>query len=375
MTLQTYIKFVKQSVQRLFSLTAVGVLAMLALAPVAASAAATSSTSPSSKPQIATQSTIHNSMTAPVASKAVTNGIHPLIAWTDTLTTSSNILWPMQSATLTATANQNVGPTPYYLSIYDQTAHSYVAICATGTVCTATVTQPQPTTHTYISYVSYYPSVNPPTGIQATSASVYVLWHGVSLSLVTTSNTTLPLNGVASFKATTSSDVGPSPFWIELYDATTGMRLSYCGFGTTCTATTTQAVATTHKIVAYVSSLSTTVPPANTIATSSPVYETWTAGNYRVSLSGPAGSYGSETITATANQNVGPTPYWIEIFDLDTNTRVAVCGSGTVCTATVALNNGINHYVAFISAYSSSVPPASTQAVSAVLQARLYIIG
>src|SRR5580698_4029864 len=60
--------------------------------------------------------------------------------WTVTLTASPDPQWPTEYSTLTATTNMNVGPTPYYLRIYDQTAQAWVITCGTGTTCTAPVT-------------------------------------------------------------------------------------------------------------------------------------------------------------------------------------------------------------------------------------------
>jgi hypothetical protein len=63
------------------------------------------------------------------------NTTQPLAAWTVSLQASVRNLWPTQYTTLTAIANQSVGPTPYYLSIYDDTAGNFVAVCASGTRC------------------------------------------------------------------------------------------------------------------------------------------------------------------------------------------------------------------------------------------------
>ncbi len=376
MILRRYLERVSQSAHIFSTLIIASFFAIFSIAPAVAAAQATSPSNVSNtKPQISAQADMHNTMSPVIAGKAQKNTITPNIAWSASLTTSTNLLWPTQSATLTATANQNVGPTPYYLSIYDQTAAHYIAICGSGTTCMATVTQSQPTTHYYEAFVALYPpTTGMPSGIQATSNSVGVVWQGTSVTLAA-SPTTLPLNGVTTLTATAGTNVGPTPFWIEIFDTNTGVRIGVCGSGTTCTATESQAVATTHKFVAYISGYSTTFPPANTIETSTPVFVTWGAGNYRVSLSGTGSIYsGSETLTATSNVNVGPTPYWIEIYNLDTGTRLGACGTGTTCTLTASKTLGLNHYVAFISSYSTALPPAGTQASSNVVSAWYRII-
>jgi hypothetical protein len=86
-----------------------------------------------------------------------------------------------------------------------------------------------------------------------------VLWTGVSLSL-SASPTTVPVGTATTLTAITSADIGPSPFWTEIYDATTQTRLVTCGYGTSCSATVSQSVATTHEYIAYLSNDSTAYP-------------------------------------------------------------------------------------------------------------------
>lgn len=62
---------------------------------------------------------------------------------------------------------------------------------------------------------------------------------------------------------------------------------------------------------------------------SAPSTETASFFQMTISLSAPG-----NTLTATTNVNVGPTPWAIIIYDSTTNTRVCFAGSGTTCTAT-----------------------------------------
>jgi hypothetical protein len=298
--------------------------------------------------------------------------IRPLTAWTATLTASPNLLWPTQYSTLTATANMDVGPTPYYLRIYDETAHAYVVTCATGATCSTAVTQPTPTTHYYIAVVSDASASYPPGSEQAVSGYVGVVWHGVYLSL-SASPTTLPIGSASTLTATTSQDIGPSPFWTEIYDATTHIRLAVCGWGTSCSATVSQSVATTHEYVAYLSSYSAAYPPAGIQETSLLSFVTWSNLGWRVWLSAPSVTFGNETVTATADGNVGPTPYYIEIFD-ENGTRLAECASGSACSVTFTPSYGGSNLVAFISNYSTVFPPALIVASSNVVTTYLRII-
>lgn len=307
-------------------------------------------------------------VTAPVAQKesAKSAEVQSLLAWTAGLSATSTNLWPTQYTTLTATANQDVGPTPYYLSIYDVSANSYIKICGAGTTCSISVTQATATTRTYRAYVSSYPTTNPPVNQQAVSGNVAVTWKGVSVSLATNVSTTY-VNGTATLTATASSDVGPSPFYIQLFDTTTGARLNYCGFGTTCTAYVMQSATTTHRYAAYVSSYDTTLPLTNQQAVSGPAFVSWNTNGYRVSLGITSNGGSSRTVTATTNVNVGPTPYYIQIFNLRTGARVAICGTGTTCSTTLSVGIGRTEFAAFISSSSTSIPPLNAQASSKVV--------
>lgn len=86
-------------------------------------------------------------------------------------------LAPGHTAKLTATTNADVGPTPYYISIYDQTAHTELTVCGSGTVCSAYVSEPVVTSHTFTAYVGDYPAASTPPGfILATSQQLTIVW-------------------------------------------------------------------------------------------------------------------------------------------------------------------------------------------------------
>jgi hypothetical protein len=192
-----------------------------------------------------------------------------------------------------------------------------------------------------------------------------VTWHGVNLTL-TASQPTVSVGATSTLTATTSQDIGPSPFWTEIFDMTTGTRVTDCWTGTTCSASVSQAAATTHEYVAYLSDDSTAYPPPGIQETSTFSFITWSNLGWRVSLSAPATTYGSETVTATANGDVGPTPYYIEIFN-ETGTRLGVCAVGSICSVTFTPSYAGSHLVAFVSADSTALPPYGTVASSNVV--------
>lgn len=148
------------------------------------------------------------------------------------------------------------------------------------------------------------------------------------------SPTTLAVGGTTTLTAVTGMDVGPTPWFIDIFDATSGVRLKACGSGTSCSVTTSQNVATTHMFVAFVAQGSSTLPPAGIQGTSDAAYVTWTNSPLRLTLSGPEvdiEASGPGNYTATASTNVGPTGYTIAIYDETTGQVVIFCTVGKTC--------------------------------------------
>jgi hypothetical protein len=93
------------------------------------------------------------------------------------LTASS--VYPLigQSVTLTATTNTDVGPTPYYITIYSETTGAELAVCGFGTTCTATVAQGTPGTQTFEAFVGDdVPGNGQPGFALVSSNDVTVFW-------------------------------------------------------------------------------------------------------------------------------------------------------------------------------------------------------
>lgn len=122
---------------------------------------------------------------------------------------------------------------------------------------------------------------------------------------------------------------------------------------------------TTHAFVAYVAAASSTPPPASIQGTSDTSYVTWTNSGMRVTLSGPEvdniQSNGPATYTATANIDVHPTGYVIEIYDETARTLLGFSTTGS--TYSVVLEPSVvgDYLVAFIATFievvSQTYPP------------------
>lgn len=312
-----------------------------------------------------------------------TNVVRPMTSYSVTLTESARTLWPTQYVTLTATANTDVGPTPYYIRIYGETysgyptppgSPGYLATCGSGATCTVSVTEPIATQQIYFAYVADGTSTFPPTNTQASSAPVEVQWLPSSVT-ISASPTTVAVGGSSTLTATASMDVGPTPFFIELFDTTTGAFVRDCGGGTTCSATVSQSAASTHAYVAYISGAGSAMPPPNIQATSPTSYVTWSNAGWQITLSGPTSVSSYANFTATTNANIGPTPYDIYIIDEDTDTQLAICGTGTTCSVSFSPPWNGNTLVAFLATGAQSVELPNVVASSNTLSVFQQPIG
>lgn len=232
-------------------------------------------------------------------------------------------------ATLTATANQDIGPTPYGLSIVDAATGTIIAHTGNGATVRVTITQPGATSRRYVAQIDK--SSAPP--LQASSEPVFVAWGGQ------------PAAGSVPNVRGVSPGFGPANGWSTV--TLTGTNFTpdaWVTFGgvsapavtvtspTSLTATVPAGLATVHAVVVNGSGAS----PTN-------VFDeyTYTASynGYAITLaaSQTSTSVGSTvTLTATANQDLGPTPYTFEIFDATTGAVLAHAGRGKVITATVS---------------------------------------
>ena len=323
-----------------------------------------------SKPTAADQPRITPTV-VPKPKHARTGTITPLDGWTVQFDQRSYTAEPGQHLQVTAIANQDVGPTPYYISIYElglDGTRATVATCGTGYTCSATITHSQLGSDTYYAFVSGYPndSVNPPNLQAQAEAEGNWYFNFPALSAATYTTT---VGATTTITSSTDTDIAPTIYYNRVYDATTGTLLTTCATGTSCSISVTQAQATTHEYRSYLldSSVPAAYPPGFPQAGhSNPAFVTWAASGWQVALTGVRQADGSALVTATANRDVQPTPYYIEIFNAYDGTFLASCAGGTACTVNsgCSLGSYACQVVAFVANYDRAFIPAGTQANS-----------
>jgi len=188
---------------------------------------------------------------------------------------------PGRELQVTAVASQDVGPTPYYISIYERWSPSdgngatggYVAICGSGSTCSATIRHDRIGMEGYTAFISLYPDGVWPTGVQSVrEADGYFYFGALNLSA---SPTTVAVGGTSTLTASTDSDFGPTIYYAEIYDTTTSTRVGECASGTSCSVSVSQSQNTTHRYVAYLTDDRAGYPPVYPAATSGPADVTW----------------------------------------------------------------------------------------------------
>lgn len=348
----------------------------------AMSATGLASASAAANPQSGTSATAHTAAAATTAKPAPTaptgvpvgttsvpkphnspRTVRPLTPWTVSLTaTPSSGLWATEYSTITATANQDVGPTAYYILIYAELGNPVlVADCGSGTTCSVSETGGV-FCEDYVAYIAEYDATAPPPAIQAQSKSIDLCWQQVGPVGLRATPETVPVGGTATLTATTEVNLAPSPFYDQIWDTTSTppTLLAQCGSGTSCSYSATQSTATTQTYIATVGDFASSYPPPAEQAVSSTAYVTWNSSGWTISLSASADS---PVVTATASSDVGPTPYYIYIVDLDGNTLAQTCATGSTCTFD---ESGFGTpLVAFVaSGLSTTAPPANIVASS-----------
>ena len=144
----------------------------------------------------------------------------------------------------------------------------------------------------------------PPTYAPPTYTPPPVYSPPVSWAVGLSASNTHPVPGQAvTLTATASANVGPTPWYIRITDATTGQTLAACGSGSTCTAGETEYGGTTQTFRATVASWD----GQDVQAASAPVSVTWASPVVPVSVgsvsfsANPVVSGSQDTVTVTTS--------------------------------------------------------------------------
>ncbi|MHB8611968.1 MAG: glycoside hydrolase domain-containing protein [Candidatus Dormibacteraceae bacterium] len=232
---------------------------------------------------------------------------------------------------LSVSTTISVSGTPWAVEMFDQTTGAQVGACAQASTCQVAFAAGAGA-HTFIAYLAVPSSTIPADGIRLQSKTLNVQWLGVRLAA---SNPSVvgPGNAV-TFTATASDEVRKIGYQTELFDTTTGQRLTYCSQGTTCSTSLIQSGPGTHTVVANLILVPQTfgIQPVQEQSTS--VSATWLSLNLTASAYSLQG--GTTVVTANANSDLTNTPWAIFIYRSPGQLIGSPCVAAT-CTASVVL--------------------------------------
>lgn len=172
-----------------------------------------------------------------------------------TLTASAYSVLLNTNVTLSVSTNVNIGPTPWYVWITDETG-AMVKRCSYGTICSVSVSSSAPVVHTYTASIRNAAGqinvvgLGNPTVVFRPGPCTADQTGTVCLNTLTASTTQPGPTQPVILTATTNVDVGPTIFYIRIVDET-GAVVANCGSGTICSGTVLPGAA--HIYTAYLS--------------------------------------------------------------------------------------------------------------------------
>jgi hypothetical protein len=240
---------------------------------------------------------------------------------------------PGQNVVLTATAGASVTGTGSAIEIFDQTTGTGVAACSQGSQC-AVAYAARSGLHKFVAFITAPTPTMPAGGSLTSSNQVSVNWIGVALE----AKDAVVGPGNAVTVTATANTASGSGYMLQLFDADSKSRLTFCAQGNSCSIALTQTSAGTRSVVAALAAPSPTYPARDVQAQSDPVALTWLAASIVASSTYQIGA--NVFLTATANVDLTNTPWSLGILDDQGRLVGQPCKSGTTCAAQAALGSG-----------------------------------
>lgn len=277
------------------------------------------------------------------------------------LATTAGSAMPDHNIRLTATASGSVNGSNNAIEIFDLTTGTLAGYCTQGSQCIVDYAA-KAGVHAFTAYVSPLTSKPPVANSALTSNPVSVSWIGVTL---TSKNAIVSPAQPVTLTAISTIPIDKTGWLLQLYDAHTRARLTFCSTGSTCSTSLISPTGASRSIVAALAKSSPSFPAADgVVAQSNLVSPTWLSLVVDAHLSSLVNGT-PIYVRATANVDMTNTPWSIGIFN-DQNQLVGQpCKTGSSCVTQVTFNGGTPTFSAAI----GTVPTFDTSsAVGQVLQ-------
>ncbi len=258
------------------------------------------------------------------------------------LSSNDSMVRGSKTAVLTATANSSVSGTKLAIEIFDETSGVLVGACAQASQCSVAYAAPSGV-HNFAAFVTPPTTRVPSSAVALTSNHVSVGWLD---SGITASRTVVGPGQAVTVTATSTVDVRQSGRWLEIYDLTTGSRLTYCSHGKSCSTSLKETSSEVHELVGYVTGQPEAVSP--------PVYVTWVGVSLSATSIGPK-TGGTIYLKATTNADLANTPWVVGIYDQQGRLVDHACKSGNTCSVQAWMGGGTTpSYTAVVGALPTS---------------------
>ena len=280
----------------------------------------------------------------PVSASVPVDAFGVEIPYELTLTSTSDSLHAGQAATVTATANLSVTSSDRSIEIFDLTSGTLIGACGQGSQCIVAYTAGSGV-HELAAFVTT-PTPTAPTDPSALASNhLRIGWLN---SGIAASQTIVSPGQAVTITATSTLDVLQSGRWLEIYDLSTGTRVTYCSRGTACTTTMKMTGGGAHKLVGYVT--------GNPEAVSTPIYVTWLGVSLSATSIGPS-TGGTVWLKATANADLTNTPWVMGVYDQQGRLVAHTCKTGTTCQVSAWMDGKTKPvYTAYIGALPDTKP-------------------
>lgn len=264
------------------------------------------------------------------------------------LSTSDQTVGANKQVVLTATASSPVTGTNLAIEIFDHTTNTLIAACGQGSQCSVSYSA-MSGVHDFAAYVTQPSAALPDETTSLSSNRVDVGWLN---SGITASSTVAGQGQSVTITASSTLDVNASGRWLEIYDLTTGSRVTYCSQGTACTTSLKQTAGGVHEIVGYVNGSPEVV--------SEPIFVTWLDVSLSATSIGPR-SGGTVYLKASINADLANTPWVVGIYDEQGRLVDHACKTGNTCTVKAWMSSSTTpRYTAVVGKIAETKPAAST---------------
>jgi hypothetical protein len=259
---------------------------------------------------------------------------------------------PGRSVTLSAAADRSVTGTKRAIEIFDSSTGHLVGACTSGSQCSASYAA-RSGKHSFKAFVAA-PSGRMPAGQAVVSSNVVSgSWIGVTASA---DRSAIAPGRPLTLTVTSTLSLEKTGWLLQVYDAYSHERLTYCANGNTCRMALQQPLAGSRGLVAVLAPASETAPAADSVVAQTDVVTvSWLSVAIRaVANSSQPG--GIVHVVASVNAELKNTGWSLGIFDNSGQLVAPMCTAGTSCTADVKITGAMPSFSAQV---GRPTPPQS----------------